>query len=47
MIIATNNRFEINEENMRDLAYMADKYIIDSLYNDVHVYELLRALLTK
>jgi len=29
--------FEINDDNMRDLACLSDKYIINSLQNDVRV----------
>ena len=30
-------RFELNDENIRELAYLSDKYIIDSLYREIRV----------
>jgi hypothetical protein len=33
-------RFEINRKNMRELAHLSDKYIIESLRNDIRVREL-------
>jgi len=34
-------RFEINDENMRDLATLADKYIIEALSKDLQVHSPL------
>jgi hypothetical protein len=31
------SRFEINDENLQDLARLADKYFIESLHNDLRV----------
>ena len=31
------SRFKINDDNMKDLAYLSDKYVIDSLHTDLRV----------
>ena len=41
-VLYTNIRFEINDGNMKDLAHLSDKYIIDALQKDIRVCLLLK-----
>jgi hypothetical protein len=45
-LLCSDIRFEINDENMRDLAHLSDKYIIDALQRDIRVSSLQRDFLT-
>lgn len=39
MRILNHFSFQINDSNMKDLAHLADKYIIDSLHKDLEVHK--------